>query len=556
MSEVVISRRAMPFLSPVTKALAYRYFRQGWGMILAAWAIICVAPSALWHLIHVAHPGTADAMLQNLAPLQWIYFLFLTFGLPWLVQSAMCSVRPLYTQPLSTRRIVNTQLVLGLISVLGVHLLAILYYRLMHGGMIPMLEPLGLLLPGVCIASGLMALLVDFRWYRPWLVLTLLSVLGWWLGQSRFPGFHAETLGEHWLRPTLAELAILIPLAFAGYVIARITVEKDRRGALGSWRVVEEASYRLLSSIGRGRSTAVSAGPLRAQFLYQWWTRGLIAPIAVTVFLLVSLIAAWHDPRAWCIEYVTGLPVMIGLGMMMNGLVCGSSNSQKPLWEMDRYLSTRPVSDRRLAYVALANGLAGSATALVISLLFAVPVFGLAVLAGADPGQLMQMGMAGASGALRGAVSSYSQLLLLSVVCGWALLGCACCLTQTGRPWLTVAVWFAWVAAIVGNPILASILSPEAYARLMRLGLIGVNTLTVVGTVIAYWRGLNQGLIGVRQLRIGLVLWAIGSGLSATVVRGVNLPVAAVTGMAMAAGAIVALPLAASPLAVRWNRHR
>ena len=494
--------------------------------------------------------------------LKFLYFLAVVGTIPTLVLFEIARIRPLYPLPLRTRQIVNLQLGIGLAGVVGIYLFTVAYYQLVFSATIPVLGPMMFLIPGLLIGAGLAGLLIDARWWKLLLFLAAMGSAVYWI-THRFDEPVLEAAGREWFSPSPVELVWLIGLSMIGYGVAMHTTRLDRRGDTRSWAVLEEYLYRFIGWVTKSLPTRLPSlsisspsSPTAAQFAFDWLTKGLVLPILIAFFGTLSLIGAYFEPFEWFRNYTIAIPVMLMIGMALNGYFVGLMTGQDAKGPMDRYRATRPLSDWQLAASAMKTGLASTLAALLISLSLAGLVFVYASLCGHSSRLLFTHLFNGSGELFREGLSFYAGSFLALAILGWAGMGFNLTCVSTGRNLIVACIWMGGVGLMILNIVLERQLPSEQYQQLAQFAVTGFAVLAVGVTIYSYQQVISRGLVPRWALPAGIILGLLAVGLLWVVSREEMTASPMWPAAAIGLTALVALPFASAPLAIAWNRHR
>jgi len=570
---------AVPRGADTFHAQAWRFFRHGWQTVLLPLLLLCGLPTAMALLISMLHPNLIENLSENPASVRRLYVMFAVGVLPTLVLFEMLKVRPLYPLPLTTRRIVGTQALLGSASLTAIHLLAVVYFRVVFSATIPVIGPLLILIPLLLVCAAIVSLWIDAVWWKPVVSLTWLTGALWWIGR-RLTDFPLNQ-DARWFTPTPREFVVLCIVAGIACVVAYRAVVRDRQGENRPWADIEDSLYRLGAAIGRwwpsftrSRSRVASVGqaatevqqPARALSRYEWQTRGLVLPICAIGFGSLSLIAAYYDPQEWLQSYFAALPGLLFFGMAVNGYFAGLIDGPGLTGTMDRYRATRPLSDRQLAHGLLRNGAISSGAALAISVGLAIVVclylVGQALIVVYQQPEFRGMDF-DVLWSYFGLVIElpypsawqFGLALVTAVVAGWAAMGFNLSCISSGRHWIVTVLWLSAVGVMVANIMFGAWLGDEQAGQLMRVLLFILAGVSIVLTIGCFQVSIQGGLIDSQSWLIMCGLWLAGAAIFIAGAQqvGVSRPTLfAVAGL----GSLVALPIASAPLAVWLNRHR
>ncbi len=350
---------------PVVQAMAWAFYRHGWMNFAGALLVLCGVPAMLYGMLWILDPQVSGALREDPANLKWIFLMMELTVFPVMVLLEAGRVRPLYPLPMSTRTITNLQLALAVVTVCALHLVTLISFRVLFQAPIPIMGPLLFLVPLTVLAAGAMALWMDFRWWRPWMLLGGLSFLAW----SRLN--EAALRSREWFIPTPGELAVLTILALAGYWAALHGVAKDRCGELQKWpdleAMLKDLDNRLRQPSARTALVDSSVSPARAQFWFEWASRGIALPICVLGLSLLLAVPAFLNATEFFAGMVTAVPALLVILGGAAGFVCGAVHASDSDWRLDPFRATRPLTDTQLAYSCLRAGVAGSVASVLVA---------------------------------------------------------------------------------------------------------------------------------------------------------------------------------------------
>ncbi|MCA9074643.1 MAG: hypothetical protein KDA93_06400 [Planctomycetaceae bacterium] len=532
--------------SSITHMLVWRFLRTGYSLIGAILGIACLFPAFMVGLIWLADPFVVQHMREDPTVYTVIFALAIWLVFPVLINFACGYVRALYALPLSTRRIVNTQLVCGVVSLACTHLVTVLFYRVVFDAVLPFFGPLLVMGPMVVITAGCAALLFDFRWWRPFLVMCLFGVASWYMG-------HRVTLSEvkastDWLMPTLGEFACLIAFASIGYWQALRGVTLDRSGELRYWPDFEAMWHRIgvkLSDLSRRTfSDSLNGSPTGSQVKFEFWQKGLIVPGLAVVFGGISLISAYHNPHDWLHNFINGAISILPAATLVTGLIMGMLNLGGKDMTISQYRATRPLTDTQLASSVMKACLLSVAATIGVVVIYAIVVY---------VWSLVQP-VTGVRGTYSSRISAADYLFV--VVAGWVLMGLAASGIMCGRSWLSMLPVFLMFAGFLSQPFLRMLIpDPQVRDQLMKIALGSVSLLVIVGTVIAFSVAVRRRLVTrLTALVVGLLTIFGITG----VITNVGAAQMHIEQWAALLGGVclAAAPFATAPLAIALNRHR
>ncbi|MEZ6053767.1 MAG: hypothetical protein R3C02_20640 [Planctomycetaceae bacterium] len=301
----VAPEEATADMATIARVMTHRFLRQGSQLQSSALAITCGFPTLIYGSVWLSSPETASEMAKSIGPMGFLFFLSELFVVPGLVCVAVVQIRPLHALPISTFKLVNLQLALGVTSACVIHLLTVAYYAAAFNNWLLVLSPMLSLGLMVLVMSGLVVLWLDFRWWRPLLVFGVCMLLPW-LASDRVTTSDMEFTWSQRFSLNENEIVVLMSLAAIAYPITLRGARLDRCGELRSWPDIEvwlhrlgQAVIRRLGHRHKAASQVEFTSPASAQLWYEFWGKGWIVP-AITLFsCTVSLLSAYESRSGW-----------------------------------------------------------------------------------------------------------------------------------------------------------------------------------------------------------------------------------------------------------------
>ena len=359
-----------------------------------------------------------------------------------------------------------------------------------------------------------------------------------------------------WREPGLiAFLAPQVPLA---YLVARVAVGRARRGETPDWRQAFAGARR------RAESKAwIFPSPARAQDWFEWQRHGRSLPVLVAMVLPFELLLLWvaGTSRALVIVIVLGaLFTPVVLAAFAAAMVRTASANMSDSYGVSPFLAARPVTSAELIAAKLRTTVRSTlvswlvvAAALPLALAWSGTVVILQDIAQDTAGQI---------GTPRVALVA-ALLVFVFMLATWKQLVQSLYVGLSGRAWVVRwSVFGAMVAVSIGVPLLIWVIeTPKARAAIWDslpeiAGLLALLKVSV-GTWIAVrlWR---SRVLSDRALLVGALAWlAAVMALYGVLTWFFLTPL--IPNYLLLLIAIVVMPLArlaASPLALAWNRHR
>ena len=383
-----------------------------------------------------------------------------------------------------------------------------------------------------------------------------------WLRGRYGPLF--STPKHNWSEVSVSELLTLIPLVVICYGCTVFTVNRARCGeqmpSLGIWIWLVRTWDKLTS---RHNEPPPFRSAADAQFWYEWHQKGLALPILIgallcfvgivwaTSFLLEERLHQLHQGVLYCGSILTLLAVGGGfvLGLAMDTLPVGRREQQlddlisnRPFESMGQFQASRPFTDSDFAKVILKT--AARSGLIAWSMWFAVFICCLILmyLANQFPDSIFPSKIG-------------FWYLPLTAIGTWIAIANATSINLSGRgatvflTCITLAISFVLVSIIVEQCFSHSIAE-----RISQIGIAVCCAIVVVATIYAFYKAHRKSKLGWKALFIAASL-SLGMAGAAMLLCPIplNVPIFAII---LAAGALISMPVATTPLAIAWNRHR
>ncbi|BBO30741.1 hypothetical protein [Lacipirellula parvula] len=415
----------------------------------------------------------------------------------------------------------------------------------------PTLEPAIFGAAIIVVAYSAMWLTYQSRWML--FALTVVSgVFSFWI-KSHFGPMFGE-LKHPWQSMTAAEAICLLTITAISYRLGVQAFARSRRGerpfstGVISW--LDDFSERRI----QGRKTTTFAAPLAAQTWY-FEQRSWVAPASVlsaSAFAFVLWMFVNRDPGD-LVEAYAFSGGMVSIATAIGGLFLGALGS-KDQTSIGQFLASRPITtvdmSRQLLVVTARSFLKTWACWGVIFLL----ILFLAWLAGASPMQRIPPAHRWA-------------LLFGAILLSWATMATAIvmALADRGRLIFRVITYisFGFIALLLLNDLVVHRFGRDEIVHAFG-ALFGVTATaaTVASFYYAFHRGLLQPRIAMAAVVVWVILLAAGANMlpamgpqDRMVAKMAFLDVTART-LVLGSLSLVVAPIAATPLALAWNRTR
>ncbi len=537
-----------------TQAFAWEYARLAWRSIAIALGFGCLFAVGYRSMLGPLGPAREGvAFVGTLFTLGIVNILIL---LTYRGDSRLRFEPRLFRLPVSTLHLVLARLLPALLTIAIMQVGVWSFVRVTQGANWPWLGPMLLMVAGMTWAQALAWSLGRV----PWLMGVVAAV-----GVAASLSWLRPRIGDDRLWSTLGAgdvLTLVLATVVAGVVAwLGVVSERSSRGPTLRMNVVQGVMRR------RAQSQLAWSGPFRAQLWMEWREKGRMMPVLAVASLAVSVGAAAFS-RQGTAELLRSLFLQIGMLTLVipfiAGFVHGRFNLSSRHTEVDMVRSTRPMSDRRLAWTLLAAaGRSWTVTWLTMVAGGALVVGGAFALGDRVVVRTM-LDQAGQAVANLGAF----DLVLISVVAmalGWILMGTVASVTLTGRNALFGYLILAPTVLVLLLSAINHLFSLSLWTRILPGAvtfMVGALPVLAVAVTLSSWR---HGHLGGRLILRFCLVW-----LSLSVLLSIRLPMLndVVFGglgwdldrtlplLIPALATWIVVPVAAAPLALAWNRHR
>ncbi|MEJ7594084.1 MAG: hypothetical protein WKF77_21295 [Planctomycetaceae bacterium] len=392
-------------------------------------------------------------------------------------------------------------------------------------------------------------------------------VLFGWLHSRYGSWFGAPT--HQWSEVTPGEIGTMSVVVGIAYMVTVAAVTRDRCGepmpSLGGWKLLVRTWDALTTTSGIGFQPFRSAA--QAQLWYDWTLKGLALPLIVALIYVVMVsvwlirIATGHNTGHPLVEFHEGilaggglLTLMAGvagilMGISSNGNMTrnrsetvrdlAGSNSQEG---MGNFQCTLPFTNHDFAKSVLQTG----AKSVLISWgLWAAGVFGCLLIAKLMPHVPVQV--------FPPEIGVW--YLPLTLLGPWIAMANLSTIGLSGRSARIVFIGTTGlILYCIGMILIKEVFSAEVQKRVFEISMYFASITTVGATLLVFTKAQRHSYLSQKSLCIAAVIW-LGMATDAIAIRRADLPVMAYP-MILAFFALVIMPLATTPLAIAWNRHR
>ena len=546
----------------IPQALMWEMFSRGRWHILGFFVLGNLLPLLVYGALSPFEmdPNDSALLIMHLCFLPIVLFQF-AVG----IVAAQGSLSRLYTTPISTASLVAWHMFPGgVLLAIEVAVAAWTYNILFQAGW-PIWGP-ALFAAAAWSSSQLMVSVSQRTMSSFCLAGTPCVLIFAWL-RSRYGGWFSNAT-HYWSEVTPVETATLLGFVGLAYIVTVMAVTRDRCGepmpSLGGWKWL----MRTWDAMTADSETELRPfrSPAHAQFWYEWRLKGLALPSGVVIAMIVTggvwliRIAAGHAGDDILMQLHVGLlagggclPLMAGVIGMMVGVASIDNTARhhhatirdlaggNSFEEMGHFLSTRPLTNQDFAKSALkiairslliswglwATAFAGSLLLAVLTNQIPVPLFG----------------------------PFGAWYLPLTLLGSWVAFTNLATIVLSGRG---VKIIFVGVTALIsygaGMIVTKEVFSSEAQNKVFET-LMWIGSIAIIGiTLLAFRRAHRFSCLSLKsQCQAGFV--GLGIVILAIALRPADLPVLAYP-MILAFSSLVIMPLATTPLAIAWNRHR
>ncbi|RLT09337.1 MAG: hypothetical protein DWI22_05980 [Planctomycetota bacterium] len=547
----------------IPQALMWEMFSHGRWHILGFFVLGNLLPLFVYGALSPLDMDPHDSALltMHLCFLPITLFQF-AFG----IVAAQGSLSRLYTTPISTASLVAWHMFPGgFLLAIEVAVAAWAYNILFHVGW-PIWGPA--LFAAAAWATGQLLVSVSQRTFSSFCLAGTPCVLIFMWLRSRYGGWFSNAT-HYWSEVTAVEIATLVGVVGLAYIVTVRAVRRDRCGepmpSLGGWKWLLRTWDAMTTTSGIGVQPFRSAAT--AQFWYDWTLKGLALPLLV-ILIYVVVVSVWLIRIAYGVnegpllaEFYAGilagsgfLTLMAGVTGMMT-VISSNEYTTRNRGEtirdlaaginqagMGNFQSTLPFTNSDFSQAILQTAFR---SILIAWSLWAAGFFGCLLIS-----QLMpHVPMPAFPPELQ---AWYLPLTLLGP---WIAMTNLSLIGLSGRG---IRMVFLGVTGLVsygiGMILIKEVFSAEVQNQVFAISLF-LGSITIVGgTLWAFMKAQRREFLTHKAQYASGILW-IAIVILGIAIRPKDLPVVAYP-MMLAFSALVILPLAATPLAIAWNRHR
>jgi len=533
----------------IEAVLTFDFARRG-GNIFAV-TMLAMIGVPLWIYSSLGHsyllaPNSREGVVMHVT-----LTLTMGFGAAVAVFQAQGRIARFFSQPISAARLVAIQMTLGIatIAFMYVGTAAILNLR---GTGWPLLGP-------ALFLSATLACALAAIWSCEGSVLSQLlgcvatsGPLVIWFSRC----YGATLMGDWqvmWQSPSMEESLTLGAIIAGAYVAAVFGVARVRQGDVCDFTALQAWWQRLSTSHHAAPSFRSPLEALRwfeARRTYNFVPAYLIALLLLAMLILRC--GGWLDtPMMFELMMTLPLTALTLVLPLIFGILFGNCSHGQVWATMNQGIATRPVTDSLLATTMLSNAaialLRSWGTWAIVVALVAL----LAIALGFREELLRALLLPEGSNWTH----RLAPVIILPLI-SWTIAGLMMSLTATGRQWLWSLVLIGGFSALIFFVVIQQYVSPPQF-RLLVLGWYAVSgTCYVAGTAWAFVEALRKRVISSGRVIASLAAWLF----SVILLAAMPLPPPSedIAWLIHSVGilALSILPLAALPLAIRWNRHR
>lgn len=530
----------------VETALTVDYLRRG--AIAFPVALLTMIGLPIWLLSVLDARRTLEPTSPESVVLHVTLTLSLGFGAAVAVFHAHGRLARFFMRPISSARLVTCQMGLGMATIALMYVITATIVNVL-GVQWPVIGPaLYLATSLACALAAIWSLEGNVLGQLVGCSASTIPLLIWF--NRRYGATYIGDWDQMWLNPTAGEALTLCAVAAAAYGVAIRSVANVRRGEIWDFA----AFFEWLENIFRsGAATAKFGSSWRAQVWCEAREKMVLVPACLLGAALLVAGAAWLSgelPSQDFMSFALVMPVVAMTTVMplVYGILVGNCGQEKRPG-MRHVLATRPVTDQFLAAALLRTAAAALVWAWSAWLVGIVVVTGLVYLA--DGQEMIGRVLSSRSSAIGSALIMVIGVPFLS----WTITTLLGSLIATGRTPLVVAVIGLVITGWFSFGLLKGYAPQHISDLVVHIWLMASGTLALAGTLWAFVAAARQRLISTSVIIPAVAVWGLLGGVAIylwQLERGHFVWLWHVLGVL----ALGIFPLAAMPLAVRWNRHR
>lgn len=547
----------------IPQALMWEMFSHGRWHILGFFALGNLLPLIVYGALSPLDmdPNDSALLIMHLCFLPITLFQF-AIG----IVAAQGSLYRLYTTPISTAALVAWHMFPGAILLaIEVALAAWVYNILFQAGW-PIWGPA--LFAAAAWSTSQLLVSVSQRTFSSFCLGGTPCVLIFMWLRSRYGGWFSNAT-HYWYEVTPVEIVTLAVVVGLAYVVTVAAVTRDRCGermpSLGGWTWFLRTWDAMTTTSGIGIQPFRSAA--RAQLWYDWTLKGLALPLVV-ILIYVLMVSVWLIRIAYGVnegpplaEFYAGILAGSGFLTLMAGVtgmltvissneyttrnrgetirdLAGGINQEG----MGNFQSTLPFTNSDFAQAILRTAFR---SVLIAWSLWAAGFFGCLLISQLMPHVPMPVFPP----------ELQAWYLPLTLLGPWIAMTNLSLIGLSGRG---IRMVFLGVSGLIsygiGMMFIKEVFSAEVQNRVFEISLF-LGSITIVGaTILAFMKAHRRRFLAHNAQYGAGAIW-ITIAVLGIAMRPADLPTVAYP-MILAFSALVIMPLAATPLAIAWNRHR
>ena len=542
-------------MRPVPKAMLWAFWQRGKVMLLLILLLITSLPALIFSMLRgIGQPQQPELS----APLHFGFMLLAIIGCLAVAFSAQGPPTSLRVLPVSNSQLVAWTMPPSVATTSVMYLVMALVMNWAFQANWPLLTP-ALFMAAATAATQTVLWLAWGSTFLQFLLCWLLAiVLVPWF-DSRYGGIGEPRFGaltRLWGEASPADALFLCTVIAGRFATGVVAMARLRRGdqwsldPLGDW-FEQKSAYR------HTRQTQFRSA-VRAQWWYEWRQKGLLLPVCFAAASIL-VIGAMLYYRVSLAKWPNGLVALAGPFYLLTFVVAiavGQCRFPATHAECGSFLGTRPMSDGRLA----AAGLWNIGFSLVLTwMLWFVAILTAAILlslARGDAATLRGLFPWGITEA-EAVQSGLPDMLIVwwSLPIAWAVMANVASVLLTGRPRFAVTLFGVLVLAIVALLSANFWLTPDWLPILIALAF-ALSAACIAGTLVAFAVGVSKELLPPGVAVAAGLLWIAAASVLIIHWQPSEQHIFAITSLAISIGSLFVLPLATTPLAISWNRHR
>ncbi len=529
-------------------ALAADYARRGMWIIPVILLTITALP--MWLFSAFRQDGVLNPDAHEAVALHVTLTLVMGFGAAIAVFQSQGKLARHFIRPISAARLVACQMSLGVVTIVGMYLIAAATMNLGGAGW-PLVGPA--LFLAATLACSLAAIWTFegavFGQLLGCIAVTMPLII--WFSRCYGSPYFGEWK-RMWQNPSASEAIALGCLTLTAFAIAVVSVSRTRRGDVWNFAALQQWWERQFSSKA---ITRAFASPNLAQAWCEWRQKLTVVPAILVGCFMLFMAALWAFDlvqTAELFELSRTLPLVILMLVLpfVFGLVAGNCGQESGKTGMRFVLATRPVTDTFLALSILRNCAAGLLLSWATWLVGFVAIAGIVYWTGYREEVLRALWPNGST------IQQFAAISFIIWLSSWTLTALMATLVTAGRPWLIVTLLTVMFGLLLVFALLKQWVSEAQFAAIAEGWYVVSGSLYLGLTIVMFVVAARLRLISAYLIILCVISWLLLTGAMLYTSWPATFYEPPFLWCCVGYLSLGVLPFAGMPLAVRSNRHR